>query len=109
LDPCTLYFATSDAPVQVTFTVPQVKMPARDRDTVALLHMPGPRVTDPRSRSCNFVMTNGFNVLAFTEAFTLAANKGKLAHSLKTSAARMLAMYRAGSRKPLPQCASRYN
>jgi hypothetical protein len=75
-EPCTLYWATLVTPLHTTLALVQLKAPDCDSDTDALLHVPGPSVTDPKSRSWSLLMTSGFTALAVTDADCVAAAAG---------------------------------
>jgi hypothetical protein len=98
-DPWTLYWATTVAPEQMTLALAQLSTPARDKETVALLHTPGPNVTVPRSRSWSFDSTSGLMLFADTEAITVAVCAGAPVQHMQTSVPRIRAKIPSGIRK----------
>src|SRR5207245_5998474 len=76
LEPSTLYCATSVAPVQVILALVQLNALLLDRDTVALLHVPGPKVMVPRSRFCSIARISGLITFADTGATWVPACAG---------------------------------
>ena len=66
----------SVAPVQVTLALAQLKTPDLETDTVALLHVPGPKVMVPRSRFWSIASTSGLITFADTGATWVPARAG---------------------------------
>src|SRR3954469_9577024 len=69
----------------------QLRAPACESDTVALLPTPGLSVTDPKSRSWILEMTSDLTFVALTLAITVAAHAGAPTAARPINAARIRA------------------